>query len=141
MVYHTDLKPDDNKTRRILTILTNESNTPSAHSHPNAIPTPRNQALITNPRCLTSNQTVHAPPPIPRGPNTKCAAMGRRRVEKRGSRMRMGRRRERERKNTRRVSGYESVVRRVEVKIVRRREEGVSEFWFGILEVGLDRID
>lgn len=54
--------------------------------------------------------------------------------------MRMGRKRERERKNTRRVSGYESVVRRAEVKIVRRRE-GVSEFWFGILEVGLDRID
>jgi hypothetical protein len=50
--------------------------------------------------------------------------------------MRIGRRRERERKNMRRVSGYESVVRRVGVRIVRRREGGVSEFWFGILEVG-----
>ena len=29
-----------------------------------------------------------------------------------------------------------SVVRRLGVKIVRRREEGVSEFWFGTLEVG-----
>jgi hypothetical protein len=90
------------------TILTNASNTPSAHSHPTQTLTPKHQVRTTNPACRTPNSRVH-PPPL--DPSAKCAMNGRRREEVSGRRRRMGRRMEREKRNSRKVGGRERVAR------------------------------